>query len=112
MLITAGRRIRQVAGGQSFVCRLGGDEFVVACLTNDPVDQGIQLAGQILAALQQKCNINGVDIALSGSIGIAAMEKCCICVEDLLHEADGAMYAAKHAGRNCWKLYHREEEQP
>ncbi len=112
VLITAGRRIRQVAGGQSFVCRLGGDEFVVACLTNDPVDQGIQLAGQILAALQQKCNINGVDIALSGSIGIAAMEKCCICVEDLLHEADGAMYAAKHAGRNCWKLYHREEEQP
>lgn len=108
VLVEAGNRIRQAAGKQAFVCRLGGDEFVAAALTGEPVQQGIELASRIVEALQRECRLQGLDVPLSGSIGIAVISERCSSVDDLLHEADGAMYAAKHAGRNCWKLYQCE----
>ena len=85
VLVEAGNRIRQAAGKQAFVCRLGGDEFVAAALTGEPVQQGIELASRIVEALQRECRLQGLDVPLSGSIGIAVISERCSSVDDLLH---------------------------
>ena len=108
VLVIAAERIRQAAGSHAFVCRLGGDEFVVAMLGEGGSGQGILIGEAIVDSLQRDCRIRGLQVPLSGSIGIATVDQCCSSVDELLHAADGAMYAAKHAGRSCWKLYQRE----
>jgi diguanylate cyclase (GGDEF)-like protein/PAS domain S-box-containing protein len=92
------------------VARLGGDEFVVLLEDLGPDSAGataaaLALAAQVGAALTHPVEIDGDTYQSSGSIGVALPTTPAHTVQDLLREADTAMYSAKSAGRNGVALF-------
>jgi diguanylate cyclase (GGDEF)-like protein/PAS domain S-box-containing protein len=92
------------------VARLGGDEFVVLLEDLGPDSAtatvvALALAEQVKAALTHPIEINGQTYHSSGSIGVALPICPAHTVQDLLREADTAMYCAKSAGRNGVALF-------
>ncbi len=99
----ARRRIRS----QDTFSRLGGDEFVIVVeeLDRENTEEPLQeLCGELLELLREPMVVDGTTVALSASIGVvtsAGRES----PEDLLHAADVAMYEAKAAGRDRWRMH-------
>ncbi|MGW8390312.1 putative bifunctional diguanylate cyclase/phosphodiesterase [Pseudoduganella sp. HUAS MS19] len=105
LLRLAARRLEQVVRKSDTVARIGGDEFVVllAHLAPDLAAAGNAAQGvaeKIRASLAQQFEIGGQDYGCSASIGVTLLPKFGRQAEDLLREADTAMYRAKAAGRN------------
>ncbi len=105
VIVTAARHISEAVGEAGFIARIGGDEFVIGLPGNAD-----QLAISILAErlLQHLCHdyeISGQWIHMSASIGITLYPKDGDTPDDILKNADSAMYAAKRNGRNCWTFY-------
>jgi diguanylate cyclase (GGDEF)-like protein len=99
------RAIQAAARKHDSVSRIGGEEFLLICHDADP--QAAVLAAerlrQMVGAL--KLNIEGVEILTSISVGVANREAGMETADDMVRGADKALYAAKHAGRNCVRLY-------
>ena len=92
------------------VARIGGDEFVVL-LTDLGEDAGKaaseaqKTAQTLLTSLSQPYDLQGHAYSCTGSIGIAIADSAGASIEDLLRQADLAMYHAKSAGRNMTSFY-------
>ncbi|MBC7617943.1 MAG: EAL domain-containing protein [Candidatus Saccharibacteria bacterium] len=92
------------------VARLGGDEFVVVLddLSEDALDAASQaeaIGKKILTALNSPYRLAGREHRSSPSIGITLMGESVQSVDDLLKQADLAMYQAKAAGRNTLRFF-------
>lgn len=81
------------------VSRLGGDEFVILLDLLQNTDDAVMIAGRILDALSQPFNLAGHDIVSTASVGIVTSEFNYERAEDILRDADTAMYEAKNAGK-------------
>ncbi|WP_097461657.1 EAL domain-containing protein [Mangrovitalea sediminis] len=100
LLIQAAVRIKDCVRESDTVARLGGDEFtVILTQLADPADAE-QVAEQIISVLAEPFSVNGETVYISGSIGITFYPEDSGEVDQLLSNADQAMYAAKEAGRN------------
>lgn len=104
LLVQAAQRIREAAGAGSTVARMGGDEFTVV-LTDVPFSDALPdvLAVRLKAmldVLSQGFELRGQTVFVSASIGVAMYPSDATVVEDLLKQADQALYSAKGAGRN------------
>ena len=100
----AGTLLEQVRSGDT-VGRLGGDEFVVIC---DQVDSGTRiefLAERINDALRLPMTLQGTEIVTTASIGLALGHGATHSAEDLLRNADAAMYLSKSEGRDSWRVF-------
>jgi diguanylate cyclase (GGDEF)-like protein len=87
------------------VSRLGGDEFtVVLNKVEAPKIAGV-VAERLLESLQSPMLIEGHEIVITPSIGIALAPQDASTVEDLLKRADTAMYHAKTTGKNSYRYY-------
>lgn len=107
LLVEIGARLDALFGPQAIVARLGGDEFVIAidCLE---VERGVAAtAQQILDAVTGPVSIDGKEVRVTASLGVALAEGPGDSAERLLRDADTAMYLAKDSGRNRWKLFDR-----
>jgi diguanylate cyclase (GGDEF)-like protein/PAS domain S-box-containing protein len=93
VLVELARRIGDVIREDDLVARIGGDEFAVLAETTDRVALEA-LANRLLAAVAQPFLLDGRELRLGGSIGIATGSG----PDDLLRNADLAMYEAKRAG--------------
>jgi len=105
LLRLAAQRLEQLVRKSDTVARIGGDEFVVllAHLAPDLASAGNAAQGvaeKIREALAQEFEIAGQGYACSASIGVTLLPKHGQQADDLLREADTAMYRAKAAGRN------------
>jgi diguanylate cyclase (GGDEF)-like protein len=102
--VRATDRIARVAGSDS-VARFGGDEFAI--FLNDVKDISIatRVAERTKIALQKPFYIDGHELYTSASIGIALSASGYNNAEDILRDADSAMYRAKSSGRGCFKIY-------
>ncbi|MFN8124404.1 MAG: EAL domain-containing protein [Thermoleophilia bacterium] len=89
-----GARLSQAAGEDAVVARLAGDEFAVL-FPGTCGDDAVEAAFRLLDAVQVAVEIEGTDIALSGSIGVAVAPDHGQAADDLVHAADVAMYHAK-----------------
>jgi diguanylate cyclase (GGDEF)-like protein len=89
--------LRSVVRDADTVARLGGDEFVVLSGIGDPSD-AVCVASRITAALDRTVVIDGRGYPLRVSVGIATSTSTSTA-ENLLHEADTAMYANKRRAR-------------
>jgi diguanylate cyclase len=98
LLRAMARRILGCIGPEDTASRFGGDEMVVLHLRASN-DSGVALGNRILAALAEPIFISGKEIAVSASIGIALCEPGTKSAEQLLREADTALYTAKDCGR-------------
>lgn len=85
--------------------RYGGEEFSVI-LSRINQDEICQIADRLCKTIAQNALKVGRDeIRVTLSIGIAVLDAATPSLDILLQQADQAMYAAKQAGRNCWKLW-------
>ena len=105
VIIAASKHIQDVLGEKAFIARLGGDEFIAILDGAKFPEQAPEIADGIVAALRQEYDVAGQKLHLSGSIGVVRYPADGNVAEDLLKKADSAMYAAKRAGRNCWRFY-------
>jgi diguanylate cyclase (GGDEF)-like protein len=103
-------RLRDCIGPQDLVARLGGDEFAV--VTPEARERGElkTLAEHILRSLRVPACCKGQEIAIEASIGIAVAPDDGLSLDDLLKNADLAMYAAKSDGRRTYRFFVPELE--
>ena len=88
------------------VARLGGDEFVVLLTDlNDTRGAAVSVAQQLLAAIEMPFDIEGRTFALGASIGIALCYGASTSTSQLMSQADIAMYHAKRAGKNGFRVF-------
>jgi diguanylate cyclase (GGDEF)-like protein len=108
ILCEAAHRIERLANAADTVARLEGDTFCV--LQADTRQQGVTegLVGLVMAALRKPFHIDGQDVLLSVSVGIALCASDGISADRLLTNADTALYHAKAAGRDVYQFYDPE----
>lgn len=105
VLRAAAERMKDVLRTTDLLARLGGDEFAVVQPGAHSVEAAIVVAGKLLEALEQPLVIEGNEVRASGSIGVSAYPLDAVSVEQLMGNADVALYQAKAAGRNQYKVY-------
>ncbi|WP_229487832.1 putative bifunctional diguanylate cyclase/phosphodiesterase [Pseudoduganella lutea] len=107
MLRAAAQRLSQLAGPDDTVARLGGDEFVMLLVTDDDdaACGALAMAARIREVLAQPFDIGGQSYQTTASIGITLLPRDGQTVDDLLREADIAMYRAKAGGRDGVALF-------
>src|SRR5437588_3912607 len=104
LLTLVAERLRAVVRPGDTVARLGGDEFAV--LAEDVVGEAdaVGLAGRVLDALAAPFPLGNKELAVGASVGIA-LSTPGDTVDELLRNADVAMYNAKSAGRGCYRIF-------
>jgi diguanylate cyclase (GGDEF)-like protein/PAS domain S-box-containing protein len=105
LLVQAAGRLEACAGGGDVVARLGGDEFAVVLPHLADNGDAADIAGRIIDALAQPFDLQGQQLFVSASIGIASYPEDGASAEQLLKSADTAMYGAKNNGRNNYQFY-------
>ena len=90
------------------VARFGGDEFVLVATEVQDLADVTDIAGRIVSRLSTPMEIDRQDITVSASVGIAVYPVDGESVEELLKNADAAMYHAKSGGRNTFSYYSKE----
>lgn len=103
-------RLRATVRSTDFVARFGGDEFVVLQSTANNADETALLANQILRSLRTSYEIDGKEVAISASIGIAFAPKDGVEADQLLKKADMALYRAKAESRDTWRFFKPDME--
>lgn len=102
-IVQLSQRLDSYLGNDSKVCRLGGDEFVIVRNGIYSQREAAEFAEEILNVIRIPTLISGRSITLTGSIGIALSEQSSTA-EELLRQADSAMYNAKSSGRNTYSV--------
>lgn len=88
-----------------FVVRLGGDEFCILMVNISSAKAAINLASRILKALKEPVIVEKHSLITSASIGIRLANTQNADADEVLADADAAMYQAKHQGKNCFCLF-------
>ncbi|WP_304605217.1 putative bifunctional diguanylate cyclase/phosphodiesterase [Actinotalea lenta] len=96
VLIDFAERLRDAVDPGSSVARLGGDEFAVLVPSEDEIEL-FETAQRVRAALRRPLRVEGIDISLDASVGIAVREDTDTSAIEMLRRADVAMYEAKNA---------------
>ena len=107
-LIQVSRRIQACVRPGDMVARLGGDEFAVLAQHIDKQGIATSLADRLQEVLKQPMQIAGVNVSTSASIGITFSSLGYETPEDMLRDADIAMYRAKSAGKARYAVFDAE----
>ena len=94
-------RLKSIVRENDLVARLAGDEFVAVLKNIKSAMQAEFLAESLLKKLSDQYHIKKHDLSITVSIGITLYPGDGKTVEELLHNADRAMYQAKRSGKNC-----------
>ncbi|MGD0503178.1 MAG: EAL domain-containing protein [Steroidobacteraceae bacterium] len=108
LLQVVAKRLIECVRASDTVCRLGGDEFVIVLSEVAHAEHAAICAEKILKSLRVPSIIDGQEIHISSSIGIAVFPGDGTNVEGLLKNADCAMYEAKGLGRDNYQFYRLE----
>lgn len=108
LLVEAGRRIVGTVRGTDMVSRLGGDEYAILAEGLDGPGMAEELGRRVLAALGAPMWIAGRELFPTASIGIAMWHPRYQRGEEMLRDADAAMYRAKGQGRDRCALFDEE----
>ena len=105
LLKQAAQRIGLCVRTPDTLARLGGDEFAVLLERIRSVDDAVTIAERIMQVLDQPFLIEGRELHSSASVGIAISQPHYTLAEELLRDADAAMYRAKAEGRKRFALF-------
>jgi diguanylate cyclase (GGDEF)-like protein len=105
LLCAVADRLKSVVRGSDMVARFGGDEFVVLQYPLGDLDESAALAEQIVDLLGRAFEINGHQIVVGASIGIAVAPRDGDSADLLLKNADMALYRVKLNGRGSWQFF-------
>lgn len=87
------------------VARFGGDEFLIVIPAIDKTEYAELVAQRVIKAFEKPFNVDGHEIFISTSLGLAVYPDDGCDAESLLRHADAAMYRAKDAGRNTYRFF-------
>ncbi len=104
LLVSVAERLRLCVRPDDTVARLGGDEFAVLLEAVDQ-DDATQIAGRIATALATPLQVQGREVFTSASIGICMGTTEYYRPEDLIRDADTAMYKAKRLGKSRFEVF-------
>jgi len=110
LLQQVSNRLTDAVRGEDTVARLGGDEFVVMLenLGEDPQEvatRATAIGQKLIAALNKPYQLVGAEYHSTPSMGVALYFGNDTGIDDLLKQADMAMYQAKNSGRNCMRFF-------
>ncbi len=106
VLTTVARRLELGVRGGDVVARLGGDEFVVLLEPLDVVDAAVEVADRLVAEVSRPIILADTrQVAVGASIGVALSQDGMTDPDNLVHEADVAVYRAKSAGRGRTEVF-------
>jgi diguanylate cyclase (GGDEF)-like protein len=105
LLQVVAQRVREVVREADTVGRMGGDEFVVLTPTIGGVEDAVHIAQKIREAIRDPVTVEGRELFASGSMGVALYPTDGATAEELLKNADTAMYRAKAQGSDLLQLY-------
>ncbi len=100
LLQEVARRLARGVRSMDSVARIGGDEFTVLLDGVRSAEEVDEVAGRLLDAVRVPVEVGSAELVVSASIGIALPDGDALRSDDLLRDADTAMYRAKAAGRN------------
>ncbi len=109
LLRQVGRRLQATLRESDTAARLGGDEFAVVLTTIARPQDATNVAQKIIDRISQPFTLPQGSARVSASIGIALYPDHASTARELAHRADLAMYAAKQAGKNGWRLWDAAE---
>jgi diguanylate cyclase (GGDEF)-like protein/PAS domain S-box-containing protein len=107
LLVQVAERLRRLLPAPHVVARQGGDEFAVIVEAENARDHAEMAAIQIIGALAEPIEVDDRELHVSASIGIASAADAGD-IEQLMRDADLAMYRAKDAGRNGYATYEKK----
>jgi diguanylate cyclase (GGDEF)-like protein len=105
ILVTIARRLQSCAGEDALIARLGGDEFAIALWSAEGIATASALARQVVSSLSDPIIIADRPFRVGASVGFTIRSETRCGLDDLLVQADIAMYAAKESGRGRWVEY-------
>jgi len=108
LLKLVGDRLRETVGNNVTLARLGGDEFGVLAENCQQVGQAGKLAQGIIERMREPFEFEGHRLFISASVGISLFPSDALSAEQLLRNADSALFKAKGNGRACYALYTEE----
>jgi len=111
LIKTVAERILQITRDDDSLARLGGDEFTLIAEEAENIDKASIIANKMLAVIQEPLKLEGTEIFLTTSIGICFFPDDGTTVDDLMRNADTAMYRAKDLGKNNFEFFRMEMNQ-
>ena len=109
LLEAVAERLKNTIRDADVISRFGGDEFVILQAPIKSIEQGEALATRVLNALGGTYDLDGHKVVVTTSVGIA-LAKSRIDPEQLLRNADIALYQAKSDGRGTWRWFEAKME--
>jgi diguanylate cyclase (GGDEF)-like protein/PAS domain S-box-containing protein len=103
VLLTVASRLQSVLRRGDTAARVGGDEFVLCC---EGDDEPLEIADRVAGALAEPVVIEDHQLTVTASIGITLASDASRAPEELLRDADTAMYRAKQRGRARAEVFH------
>lgn len=104
-LIEVARRLKQCVREEDTVARFGGDEFLIMLTNVQSKEAAIKVARSIQVTLSEPFKLHTKKLPIKTSIGIAVYPEDGREAEDLVRNADAALYQAKEGGRNAVELF-------
>jgi diguanylate cyclase (GGDEF)-like protein len=108
LLKSIATKLRDILRPTDRISRLGGDEFAILQMSGAQPASSLALAEEVLAIVGQQSTIDGHDVTVGGSIGIAFGSPGETDAEIILKSADLAMYSAKSDGRGTYRVFDPE----
>jgi diguanylate cyclase (GGDEF)-like protein len=105
LLRVAADRVHRAVRAGDVVARHGGDEFTVLVPDIRSVDEAVVVAERLRAVLSEPFDVDGEQVTIGASVGIALNGQATDGAEDLLRHADVAVHRAKDLGRNRVELF-------
>ena len=105
LLVNAARRLEGCIGEHDILARFGGDEFLVLADTREDPTAAEALAVRITKAFGDSFRYAGEEFTITTSVGLARYPEHGATVQQLVNNADAAMYDAKRRGRNTWQTF-------
>jgi diguanylate cyclase (GGDEF)-like protein/PAS domain S-box-containing protein len=100
LLVEVAKCLRSRVRAADVLARLGGDEFLVLLCGLHASEEAAKVAAELLETISNPLSVEGHDITIGASIGISIFPDSAMSGEELLRQADSAMYAAKREGKN------------
>jgi len=111
LLIHIAQQLRSQLKSTDTIARIGGDEFAIVMTDINDISQLTLIIQRILNSVAKPCIARGVHIESSASIGLSIFPDDGLKSNDLMKNADLAMYSAKASGRNAYRFFQAEMNQ-
>ena len=112
LLIQVSRRLRACLRTTDTIARLAGDEFTILLEDLSDERESLRVVERLQKELQRPCKLGTREILVTASIGVTSSNPAYERAEEMLRDADAAMYCAKSAGKACYRIFDKQQSAP